>query len=59
MVLVCGKNGVTLKERELSTSTAFYTDMFINGLRRFADMRFEDDPDEAITLISSLLHGQM
>jgi hypothetical protein len=33
--------------------------MFINGLRRFADMRFEDDPDEAVTLISSLVRGQM
>lgn len=53
------KNSVTLKERDLHTTTLFYTDVFISGLRRFADMRFEDDPDVAINLISNLLRGQM
>ena len=59
VVWYAGKAGVSLTERELSTVAAFFTDMFINGLRRFADMRFEDDPDEAVTLISSLVRGQM
>ena len=54
-----GKTGAGLTEREMNIVTAFYTDIFVCGLRRFANMRFEDDPDEAINIISSLVRGQM